>query len=56
MRHGPGLLRLAGSGVEGARLVRGEVTMLEVASLEGEWRVDSLEGPGTVSSLTHFTL
>ena len=56
MRHGPGFLRLAGSGVEGARLVRGEVTMLEVASLEGEWRVDSLEGPGMVRSLSHLTL
>ena len=49
LRHGTGLLRLDTSDLEVARLVRGEVTMMEVTSLEGDWVVESLEGPGTVS-------
>ena len=49
LRHGPGLLRLVTSQLMVARLVRGEVNMMEVTSLEGDWVVDILEGPGTVS-------
>ena len=49
LRHGPGLLRLDTRDLEVARLVRGEVTMMKVTSLEGDWVVESLEGPGTVS-------
>ena len=49
LRHGPGMLRLDTSELEVARLVGGEVTMMEVTSLEGDWVVESLEGPGTVS-------
>ena len=49
LRHGPGLLRLVTSQLMVERLVRGEVTMAEVTSLEGDWVVDILEGPGTVS-------
>ena len=49
LRHGPGLLRLDTRDLEVARLIRGEVTMMKVTSLEGEWVAESLEGPGTVS-------
>ena len=49
LRHGPGFLRLVTRHPMVARLVRGEVTMVEVTSLEGDWVVDILEGPATVS-------
>ena len=49
LRHGPGILRLDTCDLEVARLVRGEVTMMEATSLEGGWVMESLEGTGTVS-------